>query len=315
MLYWILGIVSFLILLFFLITYVCYLKAFAVTKRHRIAPEEFPNDNPQYSPYKDKMLSQVRTVVDLPFEGVYITSKDGLKLYGRYYETQKGAPVQILFHGYRSNAFRDFSGGLQLSLASGCNTLLVDQRAHGESEGHTLSFGINERYDCKAWIEYILKRCGKDTQIILTGISMGAATVLMASELCQSTENVVGIIADCGYSSPKAIIRKVVKDMKYPLEITYRILRIAGKIYGGFDIENYNIPDILSKNNIPVLFIHGEDDRFVPCEMSRENYTACNSEKHLCTVAEAGHGISYLVDTEAYCNAVKAFLSGILKSE
>lgn len=188
----------------------------------------------QYDKLHERMTATVDAAVSIPFEDVYIRSHDGLRLRGRYYETSPGAPVQILFHGYRSNAVRDFSGGLRLALNSGCNALLVDQRAHGGSEGKHLGFGVLERRDCLDWIEYVNKRCGSGVPIVLVGVSMGAATVLMAAGL-ELPDNVVGVIADCGYTSPKEIICKVAVDMKLPSRLLYPLVRLGARLFAGFD--------------------------------------------------------------------------------
>lgn len=291
---------------FFTALWFIYRKVFWVRRSATLDPFVLLKGE-QYEQRREKMLALIGRAAAIPFEEVHTHSHDGLKLYGRYYETAPGAPLQILFHGYRSNAVRDFSGGMQLGLQSGCNVLLVDQRAHGKSEGSCLSFGILERQDCLRWLDWAVNRFGTDTPIFLVGISMGAATVLMASEL-ELPANVRGIISDCGYSSPRKIIQKVMRDMHYPIAPVYPLVRLAGRIFGGFDIESASAETALTRCRLPVLMIHGEDDRFVPCEMSRENFAACASRKTLLTVPEAGHGISFIFDREAYENAVKAFL-------
>lgn len=297
------------VILFFVFSYMSYRIAFGYSKELDIPPHTLPTGE-QYKPLHPQMTKLISDALKIPYEEVYIKSFDGLRLFGRYYETAKGAPVQMLFHGYRSNAIRDFSGGLQFYLNLGFNVLLVDQRAHGQSEGKSIAFGVLERYDCLEWVKYIEKRCGGDVPIIITGLSMGAATVLMASDL-ELPKNVVGILADCGYSTPKDIIRKVIKEMRYPLAPTYFFVRMGGIIYGGFDIEKSSAQMSLKKTDIPVLLVHGEDDRFVPCEMSRQNKSVCKSDCQILTVKNAAHGVSYLVDQDSYCDAVKAFFKRV----
>ncbi|MCQ2478975.1 MAG: alpha/beta hydrolase, partial [Clostridia bacterium] len=186
--------------------YICYRKVFTFDKNKNTDPRIMLQGE-QYAALKDTLVPMVEETLKLPFTDVYVTSFDGLRLHGAYYEAKAGAPVEIMCHGYKSIAVRDFSGGIKLALASVHNVLLSDQRAHGKSEGKCLTFGINERKDCLSWIEYIIGRNGADTKIILMGMSMGAATVLMASEL-ELPKNVVGIVADSAYTSPKAIICK-----------------------------------------------------------------------------------------------------------
>ena len=162
------------------------------------------------------------------------------------------------------------------------NVLMPDQRAHGKSEGKNITFGIKEREDCALWVEYILNRFGKDAKLVLVGLSMGAATVMMASDIVPE-KNVKGIIADCGFSSPKSILTEVSRQMKYPPKIMYFFLKLSAKVFGRFDTDSQSAVKSLSSTRIPILFIHGENDKYVPCFMSRECYDACASEKEIFT--------------------------------
>ena len=120
-------------------------------------------------------------------------------------------------------------------------------------------------------------------------------------------------VADCGYSSPAAIIRKVIRDQHLPIFPVYQLIRLGGKLFGGFDLESATVTDALAHCQIPVLLIHGGDDRFVPCEMGRENYANCAARnKRLLVVPGAGHGLSYMVDREAYLTALESFLRSVL---
>ena len=288
--------------------YGCYQKAFYVPKE--CSDPYHGLDREEYVPYKKKIDELIEVSRKIPYEDVYTASEDGLLLHARYYVSKVGAPVEIQCHGYRGNCYRDFCGGLQLALERGHNVLLIDQRAHGQSEGNCLSFGILERRDCRCWVNYINRRCGEETKIILVGISMGAATVMMATEL-NLPENVVGVVADCGYSSPEKIIRKVMKDMKIP-QIFYPVVAASAKVYGHFDLSESTPTKAMSKCKIPVVFVHGEADEFVPYEMTLENYEACASKKALVSVPGAGHGLSYMVNLEAYRAGVDTFLDEIL---
>lgn len=251
----------------------------------------------------------IRDALSVPYEDVFITSFDGLRLHAKFYAApDPKAPVQIMFHGYKSAAERDFCGGLREGIDGGFNVLLVDQRAHGESEGKYLTFGVNERFDCLSWANYAAERFGRDVKIYLYGISMGAATVLMASAL-PLPDSVSGIVADCGYTSPKDIIFSVLRDHHVPAAPVYAVARIGAKLFCGFDLDSASAPEALSHSRIPVLFIHGDDDRFVPCRMSRENFEASAAErKKLLIVSNAGHGLSYMLDRPAYLSALHEFL-------
>ena len=267
----------------------------------------------QYEKERQRMLSLIRQMDDIPYESVFISARDGTRLFARYYHVRDGAPLQIQFHGYRGTALRDFCGGNKLARESGHNTLVVDHRAHGKSSGTTITFGIRERWDCLSWAEYANQRFGSNTPIFLSGVSMGAATVLMASEL-KLPANVIGIIADCPYSSPEAIIRKVCReDMHLPPTLVMPFIRLGARLFGHFDLREASALEAVQHTHIPILLIHGEDDRFVPCDMSREIFGACAGEKNRITFPGAGHGLSYIVDTETYSDAVSCFVSQCLQ--
>ena len=189
--------------------------------------------------------------------------------------------------------------------------LIVTQRAHGKSEGNVMTFGIKERLDCLDWIAYANERFGAKTPIILMGMSMGAATVLMAAGE-DLPENVKGVIADSPFTAPSDIIRTVMKDYKLPVRLMYPLARLSAKVYGRFDLEETSAREAVKKSKIPILFIHGEDDRFVPCHMGRECYEGCCSAKRILTVEGAGHGLSHCVDAKRYEACVDEFLDKVV---
>ena len=265
----------------------------------------------QYDPYREAMTRVYQQLNGHPCEFVTIYSHDGLKMSGRYYHIKDGAPLDIGFHGYRSSPLIDFSGGSELSFQLEHNVLLVDERAHGKSEGRSITFGIKERLDVVSWVEYALERFGADTKIVLYGVSMGAATVLMASELALP-ENVRGIIADCPYSTPEKIIRKVARQMNIPDKLAWPFLVIGAKVYGGFDIRESDPVRAVKNASVPILLIHGEADGYVPCEMSEEVYRANTENVLRYTFPGADHGISYLADTKRYQQLVTEFMQKVL---
>ena len=285
-----------------------YILCFHVPRKHYEDPYQRVN-TPQFRSVQHLMDQGTRILESTDCEDVTIMSYDGLKLHGRYYAVQDGAPVIIAFHGYRSAALRDCAIGFSLGLKYGYNVLAVDQRAHGKSEGHVITFGIKERYDCRSWVAYITERFGADRPILLSGISMGAATVLMAADL-DLPENVKGIIADCAYSSPSDIICKVCHDIGYPVKLTYPFVRLGARIFGSFDLEAASAVRSVGNTNLPILLIHGEKDLFVPCEMSQKiNANASNAR--LYTFPDAGHGLSYLTDPSRYEQICLEFMKDI----
>ena len=294
--------------LLLIILYVCVQLCFSVHSTGRDEPHLPPGK--QYLELEKEIFALVDEAAALPYEDVYIQSFDGLRLHGKFYAVDKKAPTHIMFHGYRSSALLDFGGGLRDTVKNGHNALLVDQRAHAASEGKYLSFGINESRDCLDWTNYVNQRCGAEQPVVLQGVSMGAATVLMASAL-ELPENVAGILADCGYSSPEMIIRHVMKMRHYP-SCLFPLLRLGGRLFCGFDICAGSPAEALKSCKLPVFFIHGDDDRFVPYEMGLENYNACPTKKFLFTGRGAGHGLSYLKDLDGYRKVYRDFMDEIL---
>lgn len=213
-----------------------------------------------------------------------------------------------MFHGYRGTAERDLCGGVQRCFALGRSALLVDQRACGKSEGNVITFGINEHRDCLSWLDFMIYHFGPDVRIILTGISMGAATVTMAAAK-ELPNNVIGILADCGYTSARDMIKKTIHEMHLPADVLYPFVKLGARIYGRFDLEEATPIEAAARCHVPAIFIHGEADTFVPCEMSRLNYEACPTRKRLLTIAGAGHGLSYPAEPELYLDALKTFFS------
>lgn len=286
-----------------------YRIAFFSPKKGR---ENLPSTaSPVYDPYRPHMKELFYKLMERPFEFVTVESHDGLLLSGRYYHVKDGAPLDIAFHGYRSSPLTDFSGGADLSYSLGHNLLLVDQRSHGRSQGRTITFGLQERYDLLRWVQYARNRFGEDQKILLYGISMGGATVLMASGL-ELPHNVKGIIADCPYASALDIILHVGKSMPIPQWLMKPFVILGARIFGGFDLLETNAIEAVKHATVPILVIHGEADTFVPASMSAPLVDANPTLVQRFTVPDAEHGISYLVNTREYRNVIKEFMEKVL---
>ena len=300
------------LLLTVLFAYGAYRKTFYSNRRRVENIYEISAKTPEEIAQRTHSL--IREMDGREYEPIEIRSDDGLRLCARYYHVADGAPLHIQFHGYRSYAMRDFCGGNALARECGHNTLLVDQRAHGRSEGHTITFGIKERIDCLRWVEYATRRFGTETPIFLSGVLMGAATVLMATEL-NLPSNVVGVIADCPYSSPRAIIRKVIGDMGLPVKAAYPFVCIGAWLFGGIrGLSRHGAVQAVKHATVPILLFHGEADDFVPCDMSREIEKACASAVRLETFPDADHAMCYMTDYDRYRQATIAFVQSCLNT-
>ena len=251
---------------------------------------------------KDDLLS-------LPYENMSITSHDGLKLVGKLYRTEKDEGRYIIcMHGYRSTP-EDFMCAVKPFMSFGYNVLLVSQRTHGESEGKWITFGIKERYDCLSWCDHLIKTFGDDIKIVLDGLSMGASTVLMTAEL-DLPKNVIGIMADCGFTSPFDIVAHVAKnDMHIPKIPLVYLMIPAVRILAGFNLKAASTVTAVKKTKLPILYIHGLDDDFVPHEMSLRAYNARPENSTLVSVEGAKHGLSYIVDEKKCNEALRNFLT------
>ncbi|MBR2406196.1 MAG: alpha/beta hydrolase [Clostridia bacterium] len=306
--YWIVLLVLLLIaVLVLLTTYICFRMAFFVSRKKRKAEAEF--DIPPgeiYEPYREIMIDWMKKMRAEPHREVTITSFDGLTLRGNYYEYEAGAPIELMFHGYRGTAERDLCGGIQRCFALKRNVLIVDQRGCGKSEGNVISFGINESRDCLCWIDFLIEQFGPDVKILLTGISMGASTVMIAAGK-ELPPNVVGLLADCGFTSARAIIKKVIRQMKLPADLLYPFVKLGARLYGGFNPEETSAVEAMRRCRLPIIFFHGDADDYVPCDMSRENYEACAAPKQLVVVPGAGHGLAFMLDQEAYIRTLAEF--------
>lgn len=252
-------------------------------------------------------------MAEFPYEEIFIQSEDGLRLHSRFYESPAwNGRVLILCHGFHSNPEHDFSGAVRFYHELGYHLLVIDQRAHGKSEGTYICFGAKERYDVRAWCAYAAQRFGQEVPVLLSGISMGSTTVLLTAGLPEPPPNVCAVIADCGYANIYEEFRHVLKQ-QFHLP-AFPLLNIADgfcKRRSGFSIHEFDTAEVVRNIRVPVMFVHGEGDNFVPAESTRRNFAACTARKVLLLVPGAGHGLSWLVQNEAYKKMLTEFLASL----
>lgn len=296
---------------FFLLLLLVFRKTFFVSaRRRREAPDELYRMPRGFGEMAPEMRALVEALAARECERVSIVGRDGTRLGARYYHVADGAPIEIQCHGYRGAALRDFCGSVPLATELGHNILLIDQRAHGESEGRTITFGIRERFDILDWAAYASERF-PGVAIFLVGISMGGASVLMASGE-PLPPAVVGVIADCPYSSPRDIICSVIRMMHLSPRVAYPLVRTSARLFGGFSLSSCTALDAVRKSPVPLLLLHGEEDRLVPCGMSRDLAAAAEGTATLYTFPGADHGMSFMSDPPRYRAAVLDFCSRCL---
>lgn len=283
-------------------------------KTERAEENYYEGDDSIWKPFRESMTKAQAWLRAHTEEHVSITSFDGLKLSALYVpaETDRPKGTLIVFHGYRSLATVDFAPEAEFLHSLGYRLLVPYQRSHGESQGKYITYGVKERFDCRDWARYAQKRwAGED--IFLMGISMGSATVLMSAGT-DLPETVRGIVGDCGFTSPWEIMKHVSKrDYHLPSFPLLNLVDLLARCVAGYSLKEADTREILARTKLPVLFLHGEEDDFVPLSMTRENYAACgsavgNGEKELYLVPGAGHAQSFAMDPQGCGEKIAAFL-------
>lgn len=250
---------------------------------------------------------------ELDKEKVHITSFDGLALHGYVIEAFKDSPRWIIImHGYTANLHIS-AQYIDLFQKERFNILMVDQRRHGESEGEFSTYGFKEKYDAKAWVDLLTQRYGEEIIIGLHGQSLGGGTVLEYLSIAQP--NVKFVIADCPYSDLTQLIHYQItvlnKAPAFPLmSLVNRLL--ARK--AGFRLEQVSPIKAVESSLLPVMFIHGTEDTYVPTEMSKDMYKVKQGAKKLLLVSQAVHANAYSVDPENYSKETIQFIRDVLSA-
>lgn len=234
-------------------------------------------------------------------------SHDGLELCALWVPVDNARGTAMLVHGYRSCFLADFGLAFDMYHNMGFNLLLPYQRAHGKSKGICITFGVKESIDMKSWIELHNKIMG-EYPMFLCGLSMGASTVMYMADV-DLPGNVSCLIADCGFTSPKEILSHVYRRATHlPPCLSMWAAQMYARLFFGFRLDQKDSRRSLAASKLPIAIIHGEEDDFVPCSMSKEAYNACASSKRLLIVEGAGHGVSYLKDKKLYTDFVVDFI-------
>lgn len=264
-----------------------------------------------YGKYFESIVAANNWLTEHSAQDVYITSDDGLRLHGLWVPAANPKGTILFAHGYRSSMLVDIGMAMDFYYQKGMNLLIPEQRCHGKSQGRYITFGIKESNDMFKWLTYHNCILG-DFPVVLSGLSMGASTMLYLADR-DLPENVKGIIADCGFTSPKEIISYIFKRVtKLPAIPSIWVTDMFAHVFAGIGLNDKDSRKTLAKNKLPIRMIHGTADDFVPCEMTKEGFGVCTGSKKLLLSEGAGHGVSFLKDREKYEEMISNFLEEIL---
>lgn len=263
------------------------------------------NGNKKYDSDHDKAL---KTFTDLPFEKVEMTAENGEKMHCKVLVPPiSNGKLIIACHGARSSGVGEFCFMKDYFCRNGFTIIMPDHRGCGESDGKFLGYGTHESADTLKWLDYAKKRFPK-LDIFLLGVSMGAATVLMMSDKV-SQKDVRGIISDCAYTSVKDEFSYQVKtSFHFPSRPLLDICNVYCKALCKYGFKDAEPIEHVKNAKVPILFIHGKSDDFVPFYMEKQLYDACTSDKTLVEVDGAIHARSYYTNPMQYETAMNEFI-------
>ncbi|WP_029330455.1 alpha/beta hydrolase [Exiguobacterium oxidotolerans] len=276
-------------------------------------PKPFLTNNRDLSDEMVRLMQPGQTwIKEQPLELVATQAHDGLTLRAHYLPPLVPSDrVVILVHGY-GGVGTDLAGFAYLYHQAGFHVLMPDNRGHGKSDGNYIGFGWHDRQDCLRWIDYLVRRVGTTSSVFLHGVSMGGATVLMTSGETLPAQ-VKGIISDCAYTSVNAVLAYQMKRMyRLPHFPFLAMTSVLTKLKAGYFFSEASALKQVKKATVPILFIHGEADTFVPTSMVYELYNACQTEKELVVIPNAAHAMAYFEAPDRYDEVVEAFVRRVL---
>ncbi|MFD1335051.1 alpha/beta hydrolase [Oceanobacillus iheyensis] len=247
------------------------------------------------------------------YENWNITSHDGLNLEGYFLRAKEPSnKVVIMAHGYLGKGKDMALYGEHYVEELGYHMLTPDMRGHGQSDGDYIGFGWHDRLDMMDWIDQVIDRFGEDVEIVLHGVSMGASTMLMTSGE-DLPSNVKAIVADCPYTS-------VADLFDYQIDRMYNLpsfpfipsTSLVTQMFAGYTFDEASALDQVQKTEIPIYYVHGEEDQFVPTEMTEKLYEKTSSPKELLLVDSAGHGEAFVKNEDMYIEKLNLFLNKYL---
>lgn len=261
-----------------------------------------------YAEYNDENLNDAQKWLEEKsnYSDKYIESYDKLQLHS-YVVSQNSNKWAIVVHGYGGSG-KLMSDKSKYFYDMGYNVLIPDLRGHGKSEGDYIGMGWKDRLDIISWINFIIKE-NPNAEIVLHGTSMGAATVLMTSGE-NLPSNVKAIVADCAYTSAwDEFSYQLETYLKVPSSYILNVTNMVTKLKAGYSLKEASALECVKKATVPILYIHGDKDKFVPYSMMDKLYDATISPKEKLTIEGGEHANSDLVSPFLYWLTVEDFLN------
>ncbi|MBR1482827.1 MAG: alpha/beta hydrolase [Ruminococcus sp.] len=259
----------------------------------------------RYAPFSEQLVPAEHFVQEQPSETVSIEARDGVTLYGRYFN-QNSPHTMIFVHGYAGAYISNFCAQAQRFYQHGWNLLFIIQRGHGDSGGKRIGLGTTEQYDLLRWANFAAE-CKGVEDIVFYGSSMGSTALAYASDQFIQPK-VRALVLDCAYTSPYRQLGRDSHAKYLPLALLLPVIRLIAMKDLHEDIKT-PVGESLKNTRIPVLFLHGEADRTVPVSDCKENYEACGSEKKMILVPDADHILAYVTGGEEVMQQTEDFIT------
>lgn len=254
----------------------------------------------------------IKWTEEQPFTTLNVTAFDGTPLQGYYLKAKEPTNKMVIFaHGYLGHAFDMGLFGEYYYEQLGYHIFTPDLRGHGASGGHYIGFGWHDRLDLIEWIDLLIEQNGEESEIILHGLSMGAASVLMASGE-ELPEQVKGIVADSPYTSVYDLFAYQMKRMYHlPDRLFLPMTSLITEKKANYSLSEASAVKQVQKTKVPILYIHGEGDTFVPTSMAEQLYEQTKGEKEIVIFPEANHGEAVVLYRDEFFEAVTSFVQKV----
>lgn len=299
-----------LLIISFFIGIVLFIFSIYVFRITFIPPKEFKRGKttPKWKVYEKEQIAHLKEFDSLEKEDVFINGYKGKKAHGYFIKSKSDSKKVVIFvHGWKSHGLNDYICGGMCLHRQGYNVLVIDQYAHGQSEGKYISFARYDKENLKSWINYVNEKFNDNCKIYLMGMSMGSSTVLWLAG--DDLKNVSGIIGDSGYYNGYDLALYFIKrKLKFFPSVVAFMTRVIALIICKFDIKKCDLQKAMVTSKYPILFLYGDKDDFVPIEHTINAYNDCRSKKEIVMFEDCDHIVAGMKCPEKYVKSVINFI-------